>query len=123
MAYEEALRCISVPASGDLSSYQYRFVKIDSDGEAALCGAGELARGVLQNAPAAAGRAASIAIEGESKVVAVSGVSAGDLVASDSLGRATTRASGDNVLGVAHHDCTATGQIITVGLISAYYTT
>ena len=119
MAFEEALRCISMEPGEDLSGYQYRYVKIGTGGKAELCGAAEFARGILENAPTISG-VASIGIEGESKVVAVSGVRAGDLVTSDSMGRATTVGAGKHVNGLSHEDCNKDGQIITVGLVHGY---
>ncbi len=38
-------------ASGDLSTYQYRYVKQTANGTVAICGAGERILGILQNAP------------------------------------------------------------------------
>lgn len=119
MAHEDALRCISMNAGEDLSTYQYRFVKVHTDGTAKLCGVGEFARGVVQNEPTL-GQVASVGIEGESKVVGVSGLAAGDLVASDSVGRATTAGAGNHVNGIAREDCNATGQIVTIGLAHGY---
>lgn len=44
-------------ASGDLSTYQYRFAKQTANAVAAICGAGERITGIIQNAPAADGQA------------------------------------------------------------------
>jgi len=114
MAVEQALKVISLLASADLSSYQYRFMKVDSNGKAALCGDGQWGIGVLQNDPAAADRAASIAVAGASKVEAGGTVTAGGAVASDANGRAVDAASGDYILGMALESATAAGQVVSV---------
>src|SRR5512146_3526347 len=56
---------ITVPAGSDLSSYQYRFMKLDTSGYATPCSAKtDVVVGILQNKPAAAGRGARIRISG-----------------------------------------------------------
>lgn len=119
MAFEENLDPISIEAGENLSTYQYHYVKVYTDGTAKLCGDAELALGVLQNAPTI-GQAANVSTGGESKVVAVSGVAAGDLVNSDSAGRATPAGSNEYANGIAREDCNVTGQIITVSLFRGY---
>ena len=54
-------------ASGDLSDYQYRIVKLSAAETAAICGAGEKCQGVLKNAPEDGGQA-SVVTRGEAKV-------------------------------------------------------
>jgi hypothetical protein len=90
MAYEGNLQCIpGVVAAGDLSSHQFKFMKIDTNGEVALnTTAGAFVAGVLQNKPTAQGAAASVAYDGVSKVVAGSNVTKGDPVRSDVDGKA-----------------------------------
>jgi len=99
MAVENLGKCVTLPAAADLSSYQYRFIKVDSSGYAALCGDGQDADGVLQNDPGAAGRAAGTCTAG------------GD-AASDANGRAVNAASGDYIKGVFLESATGAGQII-----------
>lgn len=76
-------------AGADLSSSQYHFVKLDTNGEVVLSGAGEDAIGVLQNKPAD-GQAATVRVGGLSKVVAGAAITAGARVASDASGKAKT---------------------------------
>lgn len=59
-------------ASGDLSSYQYRFVKQTADNTVAICGAGERILGILQNAPES-GQAAVVRTGGMSLLYANAG--------------------------------------------------
>jgi hypothetical protein len=102
MAVENLGKCLTFEASADLSTYQYRFVKTDANGQIELCGDGEAADGILQNKPAAAGRAAQVALPGcISKVVSGAVVAKNALVASDANGRAVTAVSGDYILGKA----------------------
>ena len=103
-SYEEALRCVSVPANADLSTKQYFFVKLTNSsgvGRAAVTGDGESAIGVLQNKPDAAGETATVAFTGVSKVSAGGTITAGQPVASDASGEAVVAATGDIVLGTA----------------------
>jgi uncharacterized protein DUF2190 len=103
MARQENIRCLSIEAGGDLSAGQFRFVEVASDGQVDLVAAeGGDAIGVLQNNPAAAGRAATVAYEGVVKVVVgTGGLTAGQKCKSDAAGAAVlaTAASSDHVLG------------------------
>lgn len=99
MAFENNLNCVSIAASGDMSTTgQYRFVTVGASGRIAVTGAGQAADGVLQDKPAAAGRPGSVAISGISKIlVGAGGVTAGDDVASGANGVAVTATTGDVV--------------------------
>jgi hypothetical protein len=117
---------ITLLAAADLSAKQFYAVKVDSNGKAALAGAGEVAIGVLQNKPGS-GQAATIRIAGATKMVASAAVAAGALVAANAAGKsvtatkATTNTSdaggaadplvGSHVMGVA---LTAAGQDLDV---------
>lgn len=115
-AYEENLRCITYEAGSDLSSSQYRFVTLASDGQVdATAAAGQMI-GVVQNKPAAAGRAATVAYDGISKVEASAAISIGDRVGSAASGKARTAESGDWIAGVAVTAATADGDILSVHL-------
>jgi hypothetical protein len=72
MAVEKGLEPLSFPASADLSARQYRCVSLASDGEVQAASAGAYVMGILQNKPAAVGRAASV----QTKAGAVTKVSA-----------------------------------------------
>lgn len=77
---------VSVPAAADLTAKQFYAVKVDSNGKAALAGAGEFAIGVLQNKPNS-GQAATVAWGGITKAVAGGSITAGATVAVDSNGK------------------------------------
>lgn len=87
MAYEEKLECISVPASGDLSSHQFKAMQLDANGRAALATNASDVIGVLQNNPDAAGKAASIGVKGVTKLLALStAITPGDLIKPSTVG-------------------------------------
>lgn len=105
----------TVEASGDLSSSQFLFVTIDSNGQAAVAGDGVVVVGVLQDKPAAQGRACSIYGSGSiSKVKAGAAVAAGAKVSSDAAGKAVTAASGEYIAGIALDAASAANQLISV---------
>ncbi len=78
MAVEKALQLVSFPAGADLSAKQYHIVDMASDGEVTFTtAASDVPVGILQNKPAASGRAAAVAVGGISKVAASSTAAAG----------------------------------------------
>jgi len=87
---------LSIPASGDLSTKQYRFITIDGSGNAAVSTRGALSVGVLQDAPAATGRPGKVRIVGATKVVAGGTVTAGQAIVADANGAAVNASSADN---------------------------
>ena len=113
MATQQHPICVTLIAGADLSAKQFFFVSVAADGQVDPTGDGADAAGVLQNAPAAAGRAAEVAISGVVKVEAGGSVTAGDDIASDASGNAVTAATGDQILGVALEDG-ADGQRIEI---------
>lgn len=70
MATEKILQQITEPASGNLSTYQFRCVNLASDGQVQLATSGAQVVGVLQNKPAAENRASKVAVYGVTKVEA-----------------------------------------------------
>ena len=102
MAYEQTLRTVGLPASADLSASQFCFVLVNSDGNLALPSAGGDADGVLQDKPSALGVFGEVGILGVSKlVVGAAGVTAGDLLTTDTAGKAVTAVSTNKILGRA----------------------
>jgi hypothetical protein len=107
---------ISLVAAAALTAKQFYAVKIDSNGKAALAGAGEAAIGIVQNNPGA-GQPASVMVSGSSKAVAGGSITAGDVVAANADGKlvaatkgrtntadeggATDALLGSNVIGIA----------------------
>lgn len=90
MALEGAqIRIPMALAAADLSTKQYFFVKKNTTaGQFALCSTdGEIVSGVLQDDPAAAGRAACICALGLTKVEAGGTLTAGDYVGTDANGK------------------------------------
>lgn len=104
MAYEESLKCVTIPANADLSAKQYFFGKVSNSsgiGQVAVCGDGEAAIGVIQNDPSSQGDATTVGISGISKVSAGGTITAGNYVASDASGEAVVAATGDIIAGIA----------------------
>jgi hypothetical protein len=119
MAFDNFVQSVSLPAAADLSAAQFKLLTVNSSGNAALAGATSLVVGVLQNKPDAAGKAATVAYAGVSKVVAGGSITAGARVTADANGAAVAAASaGDAVLGVALATASS-GDLIPV-LINPY---
>ncbi len=76
------------PASGDLTGKQFLFGVLNSSGQVAVAGANVSIVGVIQEEPAAAGRACAVRCFGISKVKLGGSVTANDKVASDASGKA-----------------------------------
>lgn len=103
MATQEAVTSITLPAGGDLSAHQWKFMTVNSSGQAILqTTVNGRVVGVLQNDPAAAGREAEVAISGRVKVmVGGTAVAAGDEVECTAAGLALTAAgAGSNIVGI-----------------------
>lgn len=90
---------LTFEAAADLSTKQYYAVKLDSNGQVVVAGDGEAAIGVLQNKPAAAGRAASVRVSGITHWIADGAIAVGAKVASSADGQAATAASSEHVVG------------------------
>lgn len=93
MATENNLTSLSYVAGADLSGQQFRFVKLNAQGQVVLAAAGEFAIGVLQNNPTS-GDAATVAVSGITKVRAGGVIAVGAAVASDGSGNAKTAVAG-----------------------------
>lgn len=99
MAYEISNYSVKVSlvAGGDLSSSQYRFVKLNSSGQViAVAAATDRPIGVLQNAPASGGTA-EVLISGGTKLVLGGNVTEGQIVSPSSNGTAVTIAVGTDI--------------------------
>ena len=90
----------TIPASADLSANQFLFHVIDSSGELALAGAGDLAF-ALQNKPDAQGVGGAVRILGMTEYIAGGVVTAGDLVATNAAGKGITALTTNRILGIA----------------------
>jgi len=103
-------------AGEDLSSAQFKFVTLESDGQVDLAdAAGENCVGVLINDPAAA-EAATVVMSGKVMVTAGGTIAAGAAVATDAAGDAVTASTGNIVMGYAT-EAGVDGQIIAIELI------
>ena len=117
MALESNLTCITAEAGSDLSAAQYTFVAMASDGAVdQTANATAAILGVLQNDPAA-GRAATVAVAGVTKLVAAAAIAAGAEIAVQTGGKCRTASTGLRIHGVALTASAADGDIIEVLLL------
>lgn len=135
MAYEEAIRSITLNADGTLAAYtgvpgtpgaadpnggkQYHFVKITGAHQVGLAGAADTAVvGVVQNKVQVSGGAATVAIRGVSKVVASKAITAGSKVYVTAAGQATdSAAGGGNPVGLAVSTTANANELLSVLLV------
>lgn len=88
MAIENRVLDIALEAAEDLSDAQFHFVVRNSSGQARLLdAAGEIAEGILQNAPES-GEAAAIRVIGDSKLCMNAAVALGKFVSPEYVGAA-----------------------------------
>jgi len=107
----------SLEAAGDLSAKQFRFMIFSSGQVTTATAVTDACCGVLQNAPAAQGRAAELVLVGETKLVAGAAITtAGALITTDNQGRAVAVTPGADttkyILGRALETAGAAGDII-----------
>ena len=103
-------------AGEDLSSAQFKFVTLESDGQVDLAdAAGENAIGVCL-VGGTAGKAVTVAVSGKVMVTAGGTIAAGAQIQTDASGDALTAATGDVVLGYAL-EAAVDGQIFAIELI------
>jgi len=120
MARTGDFETVAVPAAGDLSVHHLNFVGWRASGQVGVSSlatstiSGTL--GVLMNKPSAAGRAATVAVRGQTKVRAGAAVIQGDFISNNTSGRATAATSGDLVFGTALTAAAADGDIMEVNL-------
>lgn len=86
MSTQNAAQTLTLIAAADLSAKQFYAMKVDSNGQAAVAGAGEVVVGVLQNDPAS-GQAACVATAGVVRAVAGGSITAGATVAANASGK------------------------------------
>jgi len=117
MATEEALKCLTYLANGDMSANQYLWVAPGTGAptpQMVLAAEASNAIGILQDKPAAAGRAGRVAIGGVSKAILGGTVTRGDKITCDSAGKTVTVGSADDYqLGIAQESGVA-NQVIAV---------
>lgn len=87
---------LTFPAAADLSTHQYKFVKLDANGKVALqAAATDKPIGILQNKPNAANVSATVRILGISKVKFAGTSAPGDALYGDAAALAATWAVAD----------------------------
>ena len=97
---------LSMTVGSDLSAKQFYLVKLSAARTVALASAAaDAVIGVLQDKPAASGRAALVRVHGLSKVVAGGTIAAGDRLTSDTAGKAIVQAASagvnNGIVGIA----------------------
>jgi hypothetical protein len=126
MATTNAPAPVTLPAAADLSSYQYRFMVLNTSQQVTyVSSAGGNAQFVLLNKPSAAGDAAELRCIGSGgiqKMVAGAATTAGALIQSDAVGRAIDAGSSDYALGFGIDAAGAAGDVIRVVLGANYVT-
>jgi hypothetical protein len=96
-------------AGADLSSYQYRFVYLSSQGTVTYTGAGEAPIGILQNAPES-GQLAEVMLMGISLLTMSAAVAVMAKVGSAAGGKGVTMSSDDEIYGaIAIDEASADG--------------
>lgn len=117
MAIEQKLQTLTFPAHADLSAKQYYAVSFLSTGDVDVATAGKACTGILQDKPTAAGRAASVAQSGISKVAlsASADVEVGTLLEVDTGGTLIPHSSG-TVVAQSMEDSPA---VATIAIVSA----
>ena len=108
---------ITLKAGADLSTSQYKFVKLDSSGNAVACsGATDQPIGVLQNNPAS-GKEAAVLVSGGTKIVAAGSTSIGATIGTGASATAVALTAGTDTtkyaVGRALTAAGAAGEIIT----------
>lgn len=112
----------SFEAAADLSSHQFKIVKLTADGKVNLANAdNQQSLGILQNSPQAGEAAAVLRTPGaETRVIAGGAVaSAGLFLASDANGLAVVATSGECVWGVALQTAAGSGKIIRAEFVGS----
>lgn len=124
-AYEIPGFTRSYETAADLSASRYKFVKMSGATVVAVTGATDNAVGVLQNQPNKAGtgvfvgaqnNAATVMIDGVSRVFSGAAVAAGVPVTIDASGRVVSAGAGARVVGVTETAATDADQLVSVNL-------
>jgi len=119
MAYDNSGSGITVTleANADLSSKQYYFVELDTDGKVGACNAAtDRPIGVLQNAPDASGKAATVLIMGISKISSNAALDENNLIGPSLDGQADKKIPGtDTSEFICGTMITATGGADVIG--------
>lgn len=105
MAFEQpGFKLGQFEASADLSSDQFKYVKLDGSNQLALAGAGDAGLGILQDKPDAQGQAGTVMAGGVSKAVTGASYSEGAKLTPDASGRLVTATATDEIVANALSD-------------------
>jgi len=122
MATIANLNMRSYEAGADLSTHQYKFVKLDINGAVVLCTvAGERPHGVLMNNPLLGEAAAvqTIGDGGQVKIIASAAIAIGALVCTTNVGSGVTSITAGHVVGgYADEAAVSVGDVISITLES-----
>lgn len=119
MAYETPGFSITLEAGADLSTQQYRFVKLDGNGRViAIAAATDKPIGILQDKPAALGRAAEVMTMGVSKLSMDAAVALPAAIGPSADGQGAAKVAGTDIthyiVGQLLKASGAAGEISTV---------
>lgn len=117
MATEKVILEDTAPVGQDCTTLQYTVLKFNGSGQLVPAGAGDKGF-VLQDNPAAAGRAGTYALVGITKVVYGGTIAAGDYLASNGSGAAVTAANTVTPTGGSYAAGTAGQHIIGQALVA-----
>ena len=109
----------TLEAAGDISAYRYKFMILSGGQVTVATAVTDSCVGVLQNKPAAQGRAAELVVCGETKMVAGAALATvGTAITTDTSGRAVACTAGSDtttyILGRTLEASGAAGDIIRV---------
>lgn len=118
MAFEIPKLTITLKAGADLSTHQYKCMKLDANGDAVVTAAAtDIPVGILQNKPDAAGKAAELMVIGVSKVNQDADLAIGDLIGTAADGQLAKKTPGTDlthyVIGLLLEDAGAAAGIGT----------
>ncbi len=116
MAFEgPQIKLMGFTASADLTSHQYKFVKLNGAGTVTVCAAAtDVPVGVLQNAPDT-GQAADICVIGLTKLNSDAALSRGNLVGTSADGQADAKTPGTDT---TEYTC---GQVVQASAAAGGY--
>lgn len=119
MALNRVIKSITRPASGDLSSEQFRIVQLNADGRVVVALDGATPNiGVLLNKPSAIDQAAEIAIQGSIvKLEAGVAINENDAIIAVAGGRGSASTTDDdNIVGYAITPTSGSGELFEVNV-------
>lgn len=111
---------MTVVASADLSTKQYLAIKLDSNGQAAVAGAGDACIGILYDKPNAQGVVGAVHPLNGRKAKAVSGaaITKGNLLMSNASGKLVLATTGLYAVGVAVDSASGADEIFQFVAVS-----